>query len=152
MTETDKQQPLSDLRNKIIMALDYLEPEHEWITTEMVVKFIEMKFAEIYTLSKVGNNLRVLREHRVVVDRLRRGVRQWQKTGISYSPEPYKKLLISFPQSLHEKLLKYAKKGGMSKNAFVVNMVTTGIKNLHPLHNSFREIEPEVTDPSEETS
>lgn len=130
MTQSTTDDPLIALRARIIEAMKMLSPEHEWVTTEMVVKFLEMKYAKSYSLSKIGNNLRVLREHRVVEDRLKRGLRWWKTTGVDYSPDPAVKLLISFPKTIHDRIVAFSKKGEMSKNAFVVNMVTTGIKNL----------------------
>lgn len=137
MTATDD--PLIALRARIIESIKTLEREHPWVTTEMVVKFLEMKYAETYSLSKIGNNLRVLREHRVVEDKLKRGLRWWKTTGVAYSPDPSVKLLISFPKTVHDRIAELSKTGKMSKNAFVVNMVTTGIKNLSSLREPVRD-------------
>jgi len=142
MSTGRQEDPLIVLRHKIIEALGYLEREHEWVTTEMVVKFLEMKFAETHTLSKVGNNLRVLREHRVVEDKVRRGVRQWKLTGTEYAPDIPRKMLVSFPSSVHDRIVEFSKRAEMSKNAFVVNMVITGIKNLSPIRDPFADLTP----------
>jgi len=133
MHSVNSPDPIMALRSKIINTLSSLELEHEWITTEQVKTFIELKYHEEYSLSKIGNNLRVLRECRVVDDSKRKGVRFWKLTGSVYDPEPQTKLLVSFPEGLHEKVKIYARQGGMSKNAFVISLVARGVKRLPPL-------------------
>lgn len=121
------------LRDRIIKTIKNLSQEHEWVTTEQVKVFIELKYGESHTLSKVGNNLRVLREFLVVDDKKHRGIRYWRLTGNEYNPDPQVKLLISFPGKMHDKIKSYSKQSRMSKNAFVISMVERGMKRL-PMH------------------
>ena len=118
------------LRTQILDALTKLEVEHEWVTAEMVVRFLEMVHKQTHSLSSVGRNLRVLLDHRVVVNRRVHGVTWWQTTGVEYCPDPPVKLLIRFPRAVHDDIVKFSKKGGLSKSAFIVNAVTTSIKHL----------------------
>jgi hypothetical protein len=57
-------------------------------------------------------------------------------TGAVYDPEPQTKLLLSFPEELHEKVKVYSRQGGMSKNAFIVSMVARGVKRLPPMRGA----------------
>jgi hypothetical protein len=133
MDNSESQESIMLLRNKVIKTLKNLSQEHEWITTEQVKVFIELKYGESHSLSKVGNNLRVLRECLVVDDKKHRGIRYWKLTGNDYNPDPHVKLLISFPGKMHDKIKSYSKQSRMSKNAFVISMVDRGMKRL-PLH------------------
>ena len=118
------------LRERILTALEALRVEHDWVSTEMVQKVIMMQHGINYSLSKVGNNLRCLREHGVVEDQTKHGTRHWSPTGRVYTPDTPKKLLISFPGPLHNMIVDFSRRGGLSKNAFVVNMVASGIQQL----------------------
>ena len=120
------------LRNQIIGALKALSAEHEWSSTEMIHKVLLMQYpgAHKYSLSKVGNNLRCLREHSVVDDLSKYGVRHWKLTGREYVPEKQWKLLTVFPASVHDLVVQYAKRGGLSKNALIVNLVASGLRSL----------------------
>lgn len=131
MTSPAAEDPLIVFRVQILDALKRLEPEHEWVTTEMLVKFFEMAHKCTYTLSKLGNNLRVLHKHRAVEwTTMGKSTRWWRATGTPYNPDPFVKLLIVFPTSVHDLIAEFSKKGGTSKNAFVVNMVRRGAKRL----------------------
>jgi len=130
MSKPKAEDPLIALRLQIIDAIQKMEPEHEWITTEMVVKYLDLRYKVLYSLSKIGNNLRILRKLHVVEDKRRKGIRTWRTTGVEYAPDPPVRLLITFPKKVHEDIVKFSKRGAMSKNAFVVNMVTRGCKRL----------------------
>jgi len=132
MAKEDKEQ-LITLRVKILNVLDILEGEHEWVTSGMVMHVFEHRYGEDHSLSKVGNNLRILRENGVVTDHIKRGLRYWKKTGISYSPDIYVKRLVSFPKSIDDHIKSLSEKAGISKNAFIVNMVSSGVNRLSPL-------------------
>jgi len=125
------------LRNQIMCALKALSTEHDWSSTEMIHKVLLMQYpgAHKYSLSKVGNNLRCLREHGVVDDLSKYGVRHWKLTGREYVPEKQVKLLIVFPESVHDLIVQYSKRGGLSKNALIVNLVATGLQSLDAVKN-----------------
>lgn len=136
------------LRERIIVALEALRVEHEWMSTEMVQKVIMMQHGVNYSLSKVGNNLRCLREHGVVEDQTKHGTRHWRPTGRLYTPDAPKKLLISFPGPVHNMIVDFSRRGGLSKNAFVVNMVASGIQQLAAAQIASTRREPKTEDAS----
>ena len=126
----DLRAEMDTLRSRVLGALEALKTEHEWVTTEMLQKVIMMQHGVNYSLSRVGNNLRCLRGHGVVEDQNMRGVRHWRLTGNVYAPDAPVKLLVSFPSAVHSMIADFSKRGGISKNAFVVNMVASGIQQL----------------------
>jgi hypothetical protein len=134
------------LRERILAALGALKAEHDWVSTEMVQKVIMMQHGVNYSLSKVGNNLRCLREHGVVEDQTKHGTRHWSPTGRAYAPDTPKKLLISFPGPLHNMIVDFSHRGGLSKNAFVVNMVASGIQQLAAAQLASTRREPKAGD------
>jgi hypothetical protein len=136
------------LRERILAALEALKAEHEWVSTEMVQKVIMMQRGVNYSLSKVGNNLRCLREYGVVEDQTKHGTRHWRPTGRSYTPDTPKKLLISFPGPLHNMIVDFSRRGGLSKNAFIVNMVASGIQQLAAAQLGSKRREPKTEDTS----
>ena len=129
-TGTDLRDDMDILRSRILDALEALKAEHEWVTTEMLQKVIMMQQGINYSLSRVGNNLRCLRGHGVVEDQNQRGIRHWRLTGSPYAPDVPVKLLISFPSAVHNMIVDFSRRGGVSKNTFVVNMVASGIQQL----------------------
>lgn len=129
-TGTDLRDEMDTLRSMILGALEALKVEHEWVTTEMLQKVIMMQQGVNYSLSRVGNNLRCLRGHGVVEDQNQRGIRHWRLTGSPYAPDAPVKLLVSFPSAVHSMIADFSRRGGISKNAFVVNMVASGIQQL----------------------
>jgi len=131
----DDKELLITLRGKILIALDTLAmtEEHEWVSSDMVAHLLKLKYKEVNSLSRVGNNLRILREAGVVEDRIARGTRYWKKTGRAYSPEVFIKRLVAFPKNIDNQIILLSEKAGVSKNAFIVNLVATGINSLSPL-------------------
>jgi hypothetical protein len=145
---TDLHDDRGVLRKRILGALEALQAEHEWVSTEMVQKVIMMQHGVSYSLSRVGNNLRCLREHGVVEDETKHGTRHWKPTGQAYAPDTPKKLLISFPGSLHNMIVDFSRRGGLSKNAFVVNMVASGIQQLAAAQLGIMRRDPGVLKPT----
>jgi hypothetical protein len=139
MSPQQNEVDLADLRKQLIEAVLQLEPQHrDRVSAEMIQKFVEMNTGEVHTLTRIGNNLRVLKKRGVLHDVRIRGHRYWRCTGRKYDSQEdaVHRALVAFPKSLHTRIVKYAKLAGLSRTAFVVNMVGIGLSSLEPMEAS----------------
>jgi hypothetical protein len=129
---------LVELRTQIIYAVEQLSPNHNRVSAEMMKKFVEMRTGETYTLSQIGNNLRILKKKGILSEKRIRGHRYWSVTGRRYDAkgDEIHRALIAFPKTMYDRISKFAALAGLSRTAFVTNMVGIGLESLEPLRES----------------
>lgn len=127
---------LIELRQELLDALEALEPNHPRATAEVLQKFLEMR-GKNYSLSQIGNNLRILKKKRILSDVRVKGHRFWSRTGKKYVEDEVVRVLVAFPKAMHDRIVEFTKLGDgkqkLSKTAFIVNMVGVGLRSLDPL-------------------
>jgi len=124
---------LIELRRLMLEALEKMEAEHPRVTAEVLQTYLEMTTGKKYSLSQLGNNLRILKKKRIVEDVRSRGHRYWALTGKKYSEDEVVRVLVAFPKRMHDQIVEFSKFASLSKTQFVVNMVGVGLRSLSPL-------------------
>lgn len=147
-----KEIDLIELRKELLEALETLAPEHPRATAEMLQKFIEMRTGQNYSLSQIGNNLRILKRKNILEDVRVKGHRYWSLTGRKYAEDAVVRVLVAFPGAMHAQIVEFTKLGDdkkrrLSKTAFIVNMVGMGLKSLDPLKKEM-DFQPVETPPA----
>ncbi len=107
-----------------------LKEKPEGLNVEDVMTLLRLKYGDdVGGPSKVGNNFRALHDAGVLeVMKSKRGVTWWGLTGEDYTPELTQKILVNFPQELHDILKECAVGQERSKTSLILEYIERGLR------------------------